>query len=151
MKISNQFLFEGPREKVWQLLQDADVLKNALPGTQKLEQTAEDSYSGVMKVGVGPVNGIFSVNIKLRDLKPPESYTMDIDSKGNAGFIKGKANVTLQNHADNETMMLYEADLQIGGRIAVVGQRLLDTVAKSMTAKGLDALNAALQQRLNEA
>ncbi len=149
MKISNQFIFKGTCEKVWELLMDADVLKNAIPGTQKLEQTGDDNYKGVMKVGVGPVNGIFSVNISIEDKNPPNSYTMVIDSKGNAGFVKGIAKIVLQNHENSHTRMTYDADLQIGGRIAIVGQRLLDTVAKSMTSKGLEALNTSLQERLD--
>lgn len=149
MKLESQFTFQGPREKVWDLLQDPEVMKTALPGAQKLEKTGEDTYAGTMRVGVGPVNGVFSVHIVLKDKIAPESYTMLVDSKGGPGFVKGTAHVELSEQENGITLMKYEATLQIGGRLAVVGQRLLDTVAKSMTRQGLEKLNKALQARLD--
>lgn len=150
MKIVNQFVFQGSREEVWNLLHDPEILKNAFPGTQKFEQTSDDTYEGAMRVGVGPVSGIFSIQVTLNNKVPPERYSMIVEGKGNAGFVKGQAQVELEARDSNATFMKYEADLQIGGRLAVVGQRLLDTVGKNMTRKGLEAMNAMLQQRLNQ-
>lgn len=150
MKIESEYLFNGSRDKVWELLLDPAVMAIALPGTESLEKTSEDEYNGLMRVGVGPVNGKFSVQIILTDKIEPESFTMNISAKGAPGFVKGIADVELSEDAENETVMKYSADLNIGGKIAIVGQRLLDTVGRSMTNQGLDSLNRELQKKLSE-
>lgn len=150
MKISSEFTFNGPRDKVWELLHDPEILKNAFPGTQKFEQTSEDTYEGVMRVGIGPVNGVFNINVTLTDKVQPERYSMKVAGKGAAGFVNGDAQVELEAPDVTTTVMNYEAELQIGGRIAVAGQRLLDTVGKTMTRKGLETLNDKLQERLKK-
>ncbi len=148
MQLNGEYTFNGPRDEVWELLQDPDVLKAALPGAKTLEKTGEDAYKAQLQVRVGPVNGVFNTTIKLADKTPPEGYTMLIDSKAPAGFSKGKALVTLTEQDDATTLMQYEATLQVGGRIASVGQRMLDTVSKSLTRQSLEAMNNALEARL---
>jgi carbon monoxide dehydrogenase subunit G len=134
---------------VWELLQDPDVLAQAMPGAQRLVRTSEDRYEGVMKVGIGPVTAAeFSLAVTLGDKVPPERFTMSIDSKGSLGFTRGTAHVALSDAADGGTIMHYSSDLQIGGRIAAVGQRMVDSAARMMTQKGLDALQRALEERL---
>ena len=148
MKITNNYIFNGSREQVWQLLHEVDVLKSAMPGAEKLERVDGETYKGLMRVGVGPVSGVFSLDIKIDNEVPPESYSLHIDANGKSGFVKGAAHIKLvENHAGT-TQMDYEADLQIGGRIAAVGQRLLDTVGKSIAQKGLDSMQKILSERL---
>jgi len=150
MNLSGTFTFNGPRATVWDLLQDPAVLAKALPGTERLTQTGEDRYEGVMKVSIGPMTAAkFTVNVTLQDKVAPERYTMQIDSKGNVGFARGTAAVQLTEQADGSTLMSYSSDMQVGGRIAAVGQRLLDSVAKMMTRQALDALDRELRQRLD--
>ncbi len=149
MKLSGEFTFQGPREEVWGLLQDPEILANSMPGTKKLEKTGEDEYESEMSVRVGPVNGLFSNKVMLKDKVAPQSYTMIVDSKGGAGFAKGTAYVELIEQGEHTTLMKYDAELQVGGRLASVGQRLLDTVGKSMTRQSLQALNQALQSRMS--
>lgn len=148
MKIEGEFTFQGPREQVWELLQDPQVLASVLPGAKKLEKIGEDEYLNEMQVQVGPVNGIFSGKVMLKDKMPPERYTMLVDSKGTSGFAKGAAQVELIQQGASSTLMKYQAELQVGGRLAGVGQRLLDTVGRSMTRQALEALNRALQVRI---
>lgn len=148
MKIEGEFTFQGARERVWELLQDPEVLAQTLPGTEKLEKTGEDQYESAMRVQVGPVNGVFSCKVTLKDKQPPERYTMLVDSKGAQGFANGAAQVELAAQSANSTLMKYQAELQVGGRLAGVGQRLLDTVGRSMTRQALEALNQALQARI---
>lgn len=148
MKLEGEFTFQGNREEVWKLLQDPEILASSMPGTQKLEKIAEDEYESEMLVRVGPVNGIFTSKIVLKDKTPPQNYTMVVDSRGNAGFAKGTALVTLTEPEPGVTLMKYEAELNVGGRLASVGQRLLDTVGKSMTRQSLEAMNQALQARI---
>jgi len=149
MNLTGTFSFNGPRTTVWDLLQDPVVLAKALPGTERLTQTAPDRFEGVMKVSVGPMTAAaFNVNVTLRDKVAPERYTMDIDSKGSVGFARGTASVELKEQADGTTLMEYTSDVAVGGRIAAVGQRLLDSVARMMMRQALDALNRELTERL---
>jgi len=147
VKIDGEYIFDGPREQVWEVVRDPEVLAAALPGTQKLEQTGENEYEGVMNVRIGPVGGVFSGKVIISDEEPPESLTLTVEGRGNPGFVKGSGRVNLSDQGDHKTLMKYNGDLQIGGRLASVGQRLLDTTSKSMIRQGLEALNDALQAR----
>lgn len=151
MIVEGTFTFQGPRETVWELLQNPDVLVKALPGARRLVRAGEDRFEGVMQVGVGPVTAAeFTVAVTLKDKVPPQHYAMEVDSKGTLGFTRGSARVELEVLADGGTLMKYTAELQVGGKIAAVGQRLLDQVAKLMTRQGLEALNKELRARLAE-
>ncbi|MFQ5746982.1 MAG: CoxG family protein [Gemmatimonadota bacterium] len=152
MKVEGEYTFDGPRETVWDLLLDPEVLSRALPGNQKLELTEPDRYEGTMQVQIGPVTaGVFSVSVTVGDKVHPESYTMSVEGRGGIGFTRGTATVRLEAPEPERTLMKYEASLQIGGRVASVGQRLLDSVGKSLTRHGLESLSRELQQRIADA
>ena len=148
MNLNGTYVFGGPRRKVWDLLQDPAVLAKALPGTERLAQTAADRYEGVMKVSVGPVTAAkFDVVVLLGDKVEPEHFTMQIDGKGAVGYTKGSASIALADHADG-TEMTYSSNVQVGGKIAAVGQRLLESVGKMMMKQALEALQRELKMRL---
>jgi carbon monoxide dehydrogenase subunit G len=150
MILSGTFTFEGPRARVWEILQDPEVLAKALPGTKTLTKVGDDRYQGVMKVSVGPVNAAeFAINVELKDKVEPETFAMHIDGKGGVGFTKGTATIALEEQPGPMTVMTYTSDVQIGGRIAAVGQRLLESVGKMMAKQALEALNKELKQRLD--
>jgi carbon monoxide dehydrogenase subunit G len=150
MNLNGTFAFKGPRAQVWELLQDPLVLAKALPGTERLTLTSADRYDGVMKVSVGPVTAAkFDVTITLKDKTPPERFSMQIDGKGAVGYTRGTASIELQEQSENETLMQYSSDVQVGGRIAAVGQRLLESVGKMMMKQALDALERELRARLD--
>ena len=149
MILSGTFTFQGSRARVWDILQDPDVLAKALPGTKTLTRAGEDRYQGVMKVNVGPMSAAeFAINVELKDKIAPESFSMLIDGKGAVGFTKGTATIALEEQPGPVTVMTYTSDVQIGGKIAGVGQRLLESVGKMMTRQALEALNKELQARL---
>ena len=148
MKIAGEYVFNGPREQVWELVRDPEVLATALPGTQSLNPVSENEYEGEMHVRVGPVAGVFSGRVVASDEVPPESYTLTVEGKGAPGFAKGTGHVQLIDQGDGTTLMKYEGEVQIGGRIASVGQRLMDSASKSMIRQGLEALNKALEARV---
>ena len=148
MKVEGEYQFDGPREDVWELVRDPEVLATALPGTQSLDQVGDNEYEGAMNVRIGPVGGEFSGKVLISDEQSPESLTMTVEGKGKPGFINGSGDVNLIDQGDGTTLMKYEGELQIGGRLASVGQRLLDTTSKSMIRQGLDALNNALAARI---
>jgi carbon monoxide dehydrogenase subunit G len=139
MLIESEFKFDAPREALYDSLHDPEILSGALPGTV-LEITTEDRYEGEMEVSVGPVTAArFTVVVELKD--------MHVEGKGKAGFVSGIANVAF-DELDGGTLMKYRADLQVGGRVASVGQRLLDSVGKTMSKQGLEAVNRSLMERL---
>ncbi len=145
MQMSSEFVFAGSREKVWEMLHDPAILAKALPGTKRLEMVGEDDYAGEMQVSVGPVTAAsFAVTVKLTNKVPPESFTMVVDGRGNAGYTAGEAHVKLTEQGPEATLMEYSADLDIGGRVAAVGQRLIDSVGKSLAKQGLESINREL-------
>ncbi len=148
MKIDGEYLFKGPREEVWEILRDPEILATALPGTKSLDKVGENEYRGEMNVRVGPVGGLFSGHLVVSNEVPPSSLTLTVDGRGNPGFINGAGNVVLNDQGDGTTLMKYDGEMQIGGRLASVGQRLLDTASKSTIHQGLDALDMALQARV---
>ena len=149
MIVQGEHTFRAPRNTVWELLQDPEVLAKALPGGQDLRQTEDDKYVGKMNVGIGPVTAAkFDVTVQLKDKVAPERFAMEIDGRGKLGFTRGKATVELVDAKDGGTVMKYQAELQIGGKIASIGQRLLDSVSKMMTKNGLEALNHEIEARL---
>ena len=141
MIIESEYEFSAPRKAVYEALQDPDILVKALPGTQRLDRVAPTRYQGEMVVSVGPVTAArFDISVELTDLVEPESFTMLVGGKGKAGFVEGRADVRLEDR-DERCLMRYRADLGIGGRVAAVGQRLLDSVGKSMSQRGLKAVD----------
>ena len=148
MKIEGEYVFNGPREEVWKIVRDPEVLSTALPGAQSLEQVSENEYEGEINVRIGPVGGDFSGRVVISDEVPPESCTMSVEGKGKPGFVKGTGHVRLIPQEEDKTLMKYDGDVQIGGRLASVGQRLIDTASKSMIQQGLDTLDQALQARM---
>jgi hypothetical protein len=148
MKLDGEYLFNGPRQEVWKLVRDPDVLATALPGTQSLNKISDTEFEGVMNVHIGPVAGAFSGRLVVSDEVPPESCTLTVDGKGAAGFAKGTGHVQLIEQADGKTLMKYAGDFQVGGKLASTGQRMIETVSKSMVRQGLEALDKALHARV---
>jgi len=147
MELKGEYVFDGPRDQVWELVRDPEVLATALPGTQSLNQISESEYEGEMNIRVGPISGVFSGRVVVSDEVPPESYTLSVEGRGAPGFGKGTGQVQLVDQGDGTTLMRYEGELQVGGKMAGVGQRMIETVGKSMTRQGLESLNKALQAR----
>lgn len=148
MIVEGDHLFPAPRATVWELLLDPEVLGKTMPGSAQIRRVSPERYEGKMGVGIGPITAAdFDLTITLSDVLAPERYTMDIDGRGRFGFSRGKAEVTLRDEG-GRTAMHYQADLQVGGKIAAVGQRLLDSVSKLLLRQGLEAMSAELERRL---
>ncbi len=144
MKLEGEYTFDGPQERVWEILRDPDTLAKALPGTKRLDLVGENEYEGEMQVRIGPVAGTFGGKLTVSNEVPPQSLTLSVEGKGKVGFLKGSGDVELSDLGDNKTLMKYSGEVQIGGRVASVGQRLFDTVSKSMIKQGLEQLNESL-------
>ena len=147
MKVEGEHLFNGNQQQVWDLFRDTEVMAAALPGTKKMELVGENTYEAVMNVRVGPVAGEFSGQLVISNEDHPHSYTMAVDGRGKPGFLKGVGDVVLTNQGTNQTLMGYTGEVQIGGKLAAVGQRLIDTVAKSIINQAFETLDNALEER----
>lgn len=144
MDIAGDYTFDAPRKLVWDALLDPNVLGSVMPGGKGFEQTAENQYGGVLEVKVGPVQGTFQGQIKLSDIIAPEHYEIQVDGKGATGFVKATGQLQLEPR-DQQTFMVYSGQAQVGGRIASVGQRLVESAARSIIRQSLDGLNEYLR------
>jgi carbon monoxide dehydrogenase subunit G len=151
MRLEGTHQFAAPRAAVWEALMDPTVLAGALPGGEQLEQVGDNHYRAVMSVKVGPVQGRFEGKILLEDIVAPERYTMKVDGQGAPGFMAGEGQLELLEPESGGTLLRYGGDVNVGGRIAGVGQRLIESTAKSVTRQGLTALDQMIQERLQPA
>jgi hypothetical protein len=131
MKIEGSADIAAPRDRVWAAFLDPAVLAQALPGCEKLEAVGENEYKAIMKIGVAAIKGTFEGKVKLSDLEPPQRYRMAVEGSGGPGFVRGAAGMQLSD-VDGGTRVSYDADVQVGGLIASVGQRMLGGVTKMM-------------------
>jgi len=131
MKIEGAADIPAPRDKVWAAFLDPETLAQALPGCEKLEAIGPNEYKATMKVGVAAIKGTFEGKVKLSDLEPPNRYRMAVEGSGGPGFVRGAAGMQLSD-VDGGTRVSYDADVQVGGLIASVGQRMLGGVTKMM-------------------
>jgi carbon monoxide dehydrogenase subunit G len=144
MKLQGEHTFQASRDTVWQALNDPEILARTLPGCERLTEAGENRFEGALNIRVGPVQGQFQGTVQLLDLEPPEGYRLELDGKGAPGFVQGKGSVRLEQ-AGGVTVMHYEVDTQVGGRIAGVGQRLLDSSARVITRQALEGLTAQIE------
>ena len=146
MKVAGEYVFAAGRQDVWDGLLDPEVLAATMPGCDKLELTGENQYEGILNIKVGPVQGKFKGKIKLDEIDAPNGYSMKVDGQGAPGFVKATAKISLAED-DNGTRMSYDGDAQVGGRIASVGQRLLESSSKAIIKQSLEGLDATLKAR----
>lgn len=144
MKFEGSHDVQAPRQKVWDAFLDPEQLRQAIPGCEKLEALGGDEYKAVMKVGVGGVKGTFEGKVRIMDQNPPDSYRMAVEGAGGPGFVRGETVITLSDIADG-TRVSYSADVQVGGLIASVGQRMLGGVSKMMADKFFTRMSELLQ------
>ncbi|MCU0868509.1 MAG: carbon monoxide dehydrogenase subunit G [Burkholderiales bacterium] len=140
-----------PRERVWDALNDPEMLKRCIPGCESVERTDSDAWKMVMVAAVGPVKAKFTGTLTVSDPDPPNSYTLAFEGSGGvAGFGKGHARVQLlpETAADGsvQTRLDYEAHAAVGGKIAQVGARLIDGVAKKLADGFFTRFHAALTE-----
>ena len=132
MKLTGEYFIAAPQQEVWDALNDPDILKQCIPGCESLERSADNQFTATATNKIGPVKATFSGEVQLSDINPPHSYKISGEGKGGAaGFAKGGADVHL-SEADGGTTLRYDVDAKVGGKLAQLGQRLVDTAAKKM-------------------
>ena len=139
MKIEGTKQLHAPRERVYSQLIDPEVLRRCIPGCESLTRTDEGHFEATLKAGVGAIKGAFRGNVHLEDMRPPEHYRIVVEGKGLVGFAKGSATFDLMDQGEG-TLINYAGELQVGGTIAGVGQRMIEAAAKMMAAKFFSAL-----------
>lgn len=132
MDMNGSYRIPASRETVWAALNDPEVLKECIPGCEKLEMTSPTEMSATVTSKIGPVKAKFNGAVTLENINPPESYTIVGEGKGGvAGFAKGSADVSLAEEG-SETVLTYTARAQVGGKLAQLGSRLIDSTARKM-------------------
>ena len=144
MKLDGEYEVPAPRSKVWDAFQDPNVLQKAIPGCEKLEALGNDEYKATLKIGIGGVKGTFEGKVRLLDKQAPDSYKMAAEGSGGPGFIRSDTLITLTDSGSG-TKVAYSADVQVGGLIASVGQRMLGGVSKMMADKFFTSMSELLQ------
>jgi uncharacterized protein len=132
MEMTGEFRIPAPRQRVWEGLNDPEVLKQCIPGCQALDKVSDSEFNGRVVASVGPVRATFGGKVTLSDLDPPQGYTISGEGSGGvAGFARGGAKVKLAEDGD-ATLLTYAVQAQVGGKLAQVGSRLIDGVARKM-------------------
>ena len=146
MVMDGEVQLPAPREVVWAKLNDAEVLKACIPGCESLEKLSETEFQAVAVVKIGPVKAKFKGKVRLSDLDPPNSYRISGEGEGGAaGFAKGGAKVSLADK-DGGTLLTYDVEAQIGGKLAQLGQRLINSAAKKTADDFFAKFAAAVRQ-----
>ena len=140
MKMNGEFRVPTDRETVWRALNDPEVLKECLPGCQEIEKTSDTEMTATLALKVGPVKATFAGGVTLSDLDPPNGYTLSGQGQGGtAGFASGEAKVRLVEDG-GETVVHYDVDAKVGGKLAQIGSRLIDSTAKKLAKQFFDSL-----------
>lgn len=139
MKVAGSYPLPVARERAYELLQDPEILARCMPGTERLARTGPDEYEMKMKMVISAVQGLFAGKIRIAGQKPPEQFRLIVEGSGKVGFMRGDGLLTLVS-ANSGTEVHYEGEVHVGGVIAGVGQRLLDTTAKIVIRKFFEKL-----------
>ncbi len=135
MDMTGEYRIKASREQVWAALNDPEILKQSIPGCDSLEQTSDNAFAATVTTKVGPVKAKFKGEVELSDIDPPNGYTISGEGKGGAaGFAKGGAKVKLEQDG-SETILSYEVNANVGGKMAQLGARLIDGTAKKLSAE----------------
>lgn len=138
MKISGAYTLPFDRETTYNNLHDPTILSKCVPGCDALEKVGEDEYAMKMKMALAAFSGLFTGKIKITEANPPQSFKMLVEGSGKVGFLKGEGLMNLSASSAESTELTYDGDVQVGGTIAAVGQRMIDTTAKMMIRKFFD-------------
>lgn len=144
MKLEGAQDLPAPRDRAWALLLDPAVLTRCLPGCEKLEAIGKHVYKATLKIGIAAIRGGYTGTVTLTDLDPPKSYKLTLEGKGSPGFVRGSAVVKL-NEQGETTELQYAGEVQVGGLIASVGQRMLQGMATTMLHQFFESLQREIR------
>ena len=131
MKLSGSYEFDAAPEKVWQTLTDPEALRGCIPGCEKMDSLGNDEYTATVKISMGPIRSKFDAKVTMVDLQPFESYKLVVEGNGPSGFVRGESQIKLTENG-NKTTVDVDSDSSSGGLLARVGQRMIESFARSM-------------------
>jgi len=139
VKIAGSTRLAMPPERVYEMMQDPEVLARAMPGCESLEKIGPDEYRMKMKMAMASISGAFEGKVRITDQSPPTSFRLTVEGTGKIGFMRGEGLLNLAL-ADGGTEVTYDGDVRVGGTMAAVGQRLIDATAKMLIKKFFEKL-----------
>ncbi|MEZ4499716.1 MAG: carbon monoxide dehydrogenase subunit G [Thermomicrobiales bacterium] len=131
MELVGEHTFDASRQQVYDFLLDPEILRQCLPGCEKLEKVGDDEYAATMKIGIAMIKGTFSGRVKITDKVGPESFTMEVEGSGPQGQVSGVGKLIL-SEADGKTVVHYSGDANVRGTIARVGARMIQPAARQI-------------------
>ena len=131
MKLSGSYEFDTAPEKVWQILTDPEALRSCIPGCEKMNALGNNEYSATVTISMGPIRSKFDAKVTMVDLQPFESYKLIIEGNGPSGFVRGESQIKLTGSGSKTTVDV-DSDSSSGGLLARVGQRMVESFARSM-------------------
>ena len=148
MKIEGTHKIDAPRDQIFDLLTNPLLLQKCIPGCEKMEKTGENQYDARLSVGVGPIKGVFNAKVTLQDLRRPEHYGLVVEGKGQPGFVNGSGSLDFTDE-NGATIVQFAGEINVGGLLASVGQRMIQSVSKMMAERFFVALEneAKAQQK----
>ena len=152
MEMADQDRIEAPRAAVWAALNDAEVLKACIPGCDELVKQSDTEFAAKVTVKIGPVKATFKGKMQLLDVNAPSSYTISFEGQGGvAGFAQGTANVALEEDGTDASVLRYTARAVVGGKIAQIGARLMDSTAEKLAAEFFARFREVMRNRSQSA
>ena len=134
MKLSGSYEFDAAPEKVWQILTDPEALRSCIPGCEKMDALGNNEYAAAVTISMGPIRSKFDAKVTMVDLQPFESYKLIVEGNGPSGFVRGESQIVLTG-SGNKTTVNVDSDSSSGGLLARVGQRMVESFARSMMDK----------------
>jgi uncharacterized protein len=141
MKIEGSQKIDAPRDRIFAALVDPAILQKCIPGCEQMEKTGENQYKARLTAGVGPVKGVFTATVSLQDIIATEHYKLVVEGKGQPGFVKGSGELNLKDDG-GATEIQYTGEVNVGGLIASVGQRMIQATANMLAARFFKSLEA---------
>jgi len=144
MKIEGKHKFQASQEQIWDLFMDQRHLEKALPGCQKMEEREPGKYDVLLKIGIAAVKGTYRGKVEVLDPEPPRRYRLIGEGSGSPGFVKGEAIIELSQQ-DQDTIVSYQGEMEVGGLIAGIGQRMIGGIAKMMVGQFFKKMEKELE------
>ena len=141
MHLEGSHTIQAPRDRVFAALIDPDVLQRCIPGSQTLEKIDDNKYGAKLSAGVGAIKAVFTATVSMEEVTPPTRFKLVVEGKGQPGFVKGSGALDLEEQ-DAATTIKYSGEVNVGGMLASVGQRMLQATGNMMATRFFSALQA---------
>ncbi len=149
MRLEGSLDLPAPPDRLWDMLQDPEFLKEVMPGCKELKRTGDGEFEGLIGAKVGSVFSQYTTRFLLFDQNPPHSYGLKIEGEGKSGFVRAEVHISLEPDGTG-TKLTYRGEANVGGTIARIGQRLLDATTRMLMNKGFKALRKKVERAVKE-